>query len=244
MAMIGLVAMGIVGIVLGLIGGGGAILTMPILVYIFAIPPALATSYSLIVVGLVSVVGVWRYHLQGLVEYRTALVFLLPSLFGTYAARHLLLPRIPNVVLESSVLNVTKDQLIMVVFAVVMLAASTSMIRPGSKETSMQKAESAHMGKLILLGLSVGFVAGFVGAGGGFLIIPALVVWGRLPMSRAVATSLFIIATNSLVAFGGDLLSHIRVDWAFLGRLTAVAALGLLAGVRLSREVRPAILKV
>ena len=244
MVFLGLAAMGIVGVVLGLIGGGGAILTMPILVYLFSIPPSLATSYSLFVVGLVSVLGVWRYHLKGFVEYRTAILFVLPSFVGTYAARHVLLPSVPAVVLDSPTFQVSKDQLIMVIFAVVMVAASVSMIRPRSGVVSDADERGLQIGKLATLGLLVGFIAGFVGAGGGFLIIPALVVWGRLPMTRAIATSLFIIAANSLVAFGGDLMSQVSVDWFFLGRLTAVAALGLLGGVRMSRMISPSILKV
>jgi len=240
----GLGAMGIVGLILGLIGGGGAILTMPILVYLFFVPPALATSYSLFVVGLVSILGVWRYHLQGLVDYRTAILFVLPSFVGTYAARHLLLPIIPDIVWDNHLFVVHKDQLIMVGFACVMLAASTSMIRPRTSISDPHESGELQIKKLLILGLLIGFLAGFVGAGGGFLIIPALVFWGRLPMARAVATSLLIIATNSLVAFAGDLLSDVMVDWIFLARLTAVAAVGLMAGVRMSRIVSPGTLKV
>jgi hypothetical protein len=244
MSFVGLAAMGIVGLVLGLIGGGGAILTMPILVYLFAIPPSLATSYSLFVVGVVSVLGVWRYHLQRLVEYRTAVLFVTPSFVGTYIARQLLLPSIPEVVIDSQIFRVSKDQLIMAVFSLVMVAASTSMIKPRKNVVADLDAKEVKIGKLVLLGLFVGFIAGFVGAGGGFLIIPALVVWGQLPMSRAVATSLFIIAANSLVAFVGDLLGPMNVDWFFLARLTAIAAVGLMAGVKLSRKISPATLKV
>jgi len=243
MAFVGLAAMGVVGLVLGLIGGGGAILTMPILVYLFSVPPTLATSYSLFVVGLVSVLGVWRYHLKGLVDYQTAMLFVVPSFIGTYAARHVLLPKIPPVIFDLNIFVLSKDQLIMAVFALVMLAASTSMIRPSTSITADADSGSLRLSKLLALGLLVGFIAGFVGAGGGFLILPALVVWGRLPMTRAVATSLFIIASNSLVAFGGDLLGPIKVDWLFLARLTAVAAVGLLAGVKVSRLVSPATLK-
>jgi hypothetical protein len=244
MSFVGLAAMGIVGLVLGLIGGGGAILTMPILVYLFATPPSLATSYSLFVVGIVSVLGVWRYHLQRLVEYRTGVLFVLPSFVGTYVARHVLLPSIPEVIFDAEIFRVSKDQLIMAVFALVMLAASTSMIKTQTNVASEPDAREVKVGKLVFLGFLIGFVAGFVGAGGGFLIIPALVVWGRIPMTRAVATSLFIIAANSLVAFVGDLLGHVIVDWLFLGRLTAVASLGLMVGVRLSPKISPATLKV
>lgn len=244
MMILGYFAMSLVGLVLGLIGGGGAILTMPILVYLFGISPALATSYSLFIVGCSSIIGVWRYHIQRLVDYRTAIIFVVPSFVGTYLARRVLLPAIPDVVIQFGSYAVSKDQIIMMVFALVMLGASLSMIRPQPLSLSSPGAERGTYPKLVLLGLGVGFVAGFVGAGGGFLIIPALVVFGRLKMTIAVATSLFIIATNSLVAFGGDLLGQVPIAWPFLAVLTGVASLGLTIGVKLSGAVSPAKLKL
>jgi hypothetical protein len=234
--------MSLVGLVLGLIGGGGAILTMPILVYLLGVSPALATSYSLFIVGSSSIIGVWRYHIQRLVDYRTAIIFVLPSLLGTYLARRVLLPAIPDIVMQWGSYVVSKDQLIMTVFAVVMLGASLSMIRPQPYATTAQTPGSYP--KLLGLGLGVGFIAGFVGAGGGFLIIPALVVFGRLKMNTAVATSLFIIATNSLVAFTGDLLAHVPIAWSLLALMTAVSSVGLILGVKLSSAVSPAKLKL
>ncbi len=243
MTTLGYIAMLFVGLSLGLIGGGGSILTMPILVYLFAVSPVLATSYSLFIVGCASIFGVWRYHLQGLVDYKTAIVFLTPSFLGTYMARHLLLPFIPSM-LELDGFAISKDQLIMVVFALVMLGASISMIRP--QTSSAQKIDKGWKGiaKLIALGFTVGFVAGLVGAGGGFLIIPALVVFGGLSMNTAVATSLFIISANSMVAFAGDLLGGVTIDWSFLAAATGVTTLGLFAGVRFSSSVSPVVLKV
>lgn len=244
MTVLGYIAMIFVGLSLGLIGGGGSILTMPILVYLFAISPVLATSYSLFIVGSAALFGVWRYHLQGLVDYRTAITFVTPSFLGTYLARHVLLPWIPSEVFQLDGFVLSKDQLIMIVFAVIMLGASISMIRP--RTNSAKKIHNSWKGlaQLILLGLMVGFAAGFVGAGGGFLIIPALVVFGGLAMNTAVATSLFIISANSMVAFGGDLLAGVSIDWTFLTATTGVAALGLFAGVKFSRAVSPAVLKV
>jgi len=244
MVAIGYFSMVLVGIVLGLIGGGGAILTMPILVYLFQVPPVLATSYSLCIVGLASVIGVWRYHLQGLVEYKTAFTFLFPSFLGTFLARHLLLPNLPEVIFQTPSFLVTKDQLVMVCFAVVMVAASLSMIR--SQKTLLESKQAQRWKQilqLVVLGIAVGFVAGFVGAGGGFLIIPALVFFSGLSMKSAVPTSLLVIAINSLVAFLGDLAIAVNVDWRFLLAASFSAIVGLFVGVRTSGFFTPAALK-
>lgn len=244
MITIGYFSMSLVGVVLGLIGGGGAILTMPILVYLFQVPPVVATSYSLFIVGLASVVGVWRYHLQGLVDYKIAFTFLLPSFLGTSLARHILLPRIPNVIFEAGAFSLSKDQLVMICFSIVMVAASWSMIR-SKKNISGSKLvkRGEQIFQLGILGIAVGFVAGFVGAGGGFLIIPALVLFAGLTMKGAVPTSLLIIAINSLVAFAGDLVVSIKVNWAFLMGSALAAVLGLFVGIKLSSRFTPASLK-
>ncbi|TWW08717.1 UPF0721 transmembrane protein, partial [Planctomyces bekefii] len=229
MLIIGYLAMILVGLVLGLIGGGGAILTMPLLVYLCAVPPVLATSYSLFIVGMTSAFGVWRYHQQKLVDYRVALVFVTPSFLGTYLARHVLLPALPHPVFEGANFVLGKDQLVMIVFATVMVAASLSMIRSRAPSTGSDR-EKGQSVQLVLWGFLVGAVAGFVGAGGGFLIIPALVTLGGIPMTVALPTSLFIIATNSLVAFAGDLWAGTSVDWILLAATTTAAFVGLLMG--------------
>jgi uncharacterized membrane protein YfcA len=241
---IGYLFMILVGVVLGLIGGGGAILTMPVLVYLFQVPPVLATSYSLFIVGLASGVGVWRYHLQGLVDYKIAFTFLLPSFLGTYLARHILLPWLPEVIFQADSFSLSKDQLVMVCFSIVMVSASLSMIR--SKKTLVE-SKLAQRWKQVLqmgvLGIAVGFVAGFVGAGGGFLIIPALVLFAGLSMTGAVPTSLLIIAINSLVAFAGDVAVAVKVNWSFLISSSLASVFGLLMGVKLSSRFTPASLK-
>lgn len=244
MVFLGYFAMGIVGVVLGLIGGGGAILTMPILVYLFSVTPVLATSYSLFIVGGASLIGVWRYHLQGLVEYRTALIFIFPSFIGTFLARQVVLPLLPEVLVQFSFFVLTKDKLVMMAFATVMVAASWSMIRtkPSAPLEGNKKDWRAVM-KLLAVGLGVGFVAGFVGAGGGFLIIPALVFFANLSMTAAVPTSLFIISMNSLVGFAGDLLSSVKVEWSFLIFSSLSAGGGLFLGTKLSKLFTPHHLK-
>lgn len=244
MIIIGYLSMLLVGVVLGLIGGGGAILTMPILVYLFQVPPVLATSYSLFIVGIASVVGVWRYHLQGLVDYKTAFTFLFPSFVGTYLARHALLPNLPDIIFQTPSFSFSKDQLVMVCFALVMVGASLSMIRSQKTLVESQQAQRwKQILQLAVLGIVVGFVAGFVGAGGGFLIIPALVFFAGLSMKGAVPTSLLIISINSLVAFAGDVAVAVQVNWSFLLSSSVAAVMGLFWGVKLSSRFSAAALK-
>ena len=232
-----------VGASLGLLGGGGAILTVPIMVYLFRHPPIVATSYSLFIVGVSSLFGVWRYHAQQLVDYRVALTFALPSFLGTHTARRVLMPALPEVIFRTGGLGVHRDQLIMLVFALVMLGASASMIRRSKVDASGPKRASQSRWVLGLLGLVVGFVAGFVGAGGGFLIIPALVVVAGMEMSTAVGTSLLIISANSLFGFGGDLLASREIDWKFLNATTGISLVGILCGTYVSRFVPASKLK-
>jgi uncharacterized membrane protein YfcA len=218
---------------------------MPILVYLFAVSPVLATSYSLFIVGGASLVGVWRYHIQGLVDYRTALIFIFPSFFGTFLARQICLPLLPEVITTVSAFVLTKDKLVMIAFAAVMVAASFSMIRSTPPAKKSQEASGwVPLLKLMILGFVVGFIAGFVGAGGGFLIIPALVFFASLSMTVAVPTSLVIISMNSLVGFVGDLFNSVSVDWKFLAFALLSAIAGLFGGIKLSKRVSPNHLKV
>jgi uncharacterized membrane protein YfcA len=231
-----------VGGTLGLIGGGGAILTVPIMVYLFNTPAVLATSYSLFIVGISSLFGVWRYHQEKLVNYTTAINFALPSFVGTYLARRVLMPILPDVIFKIGESSFSKDQLVMTVFALVMLGASVSMIR-GGKDSDSSAFVSPSRWLLGTLGLGVGFVAGFVGAGGGFLIIPALVVFAGMPIAKAVGTSLLIISANSLFGFGGDILSSNKMEWSFLTITTGIALVGIFIGSYAARFVPASKLK-
>ncbi len=241
----GYLSMFMVGLTLGMIGGGGAILTVPIMVYLFHVPAVLATSYSLFVVGASSLFGLMRYHRDRLVDYLTAVVFALPSFAGTYATRRVMLPMIPNVIGFQDSLSLSKDQLVIVVFAVVMVAASFSMIRGNKVEAvdSVDGEQSRSRWGLAVVGFLVGAVAGFVGAGGGFLIIPGLVVLNRMAMPLAVGTSLLIVATNSLIGFIGDVLAAVPIDWSFLFKVTVLSMVGVIVGVGLSRQISPNKLK-
>lgn len=218
------------GFTLGLLGGGGSILTVPILVYVLAVDPVLATAYSLFVVGSTSVIGGWRKHTQGLVEWKTGLVFAAPSLVAVFLTRYYLVPAIPEEIFTIGNFIFTKSIAIMTFFGIVMLFASLSMIRE-NKNGKNTEERPFNFPIIILEGLVVGTITGLVGAGGGFLIVPALVLLVGLPIKKAVGTSLIIIAIKSLIGFLGDIGSGQEIEWGFLGLFTAFSAIGMFLGI-------------
>jgi hypothetical protein len=227
----------IIGIVLGLIGGGGSILTVPVFVYLFYLNPVTATAYSLFVVGVTAVVGAIQNLRKRLVDVRTALVFAAPALVAVYATRRYLIPYIPENLFFINDFLVTKDIGIMVFFALIMLLASISMIRRKAVGNYDENAKVVYNYPLIVLeGSGVGFLTGLVGAGGGFLIIPALVLLAKLPMKKAVATSLLIIAIKSVIGFIGDV-ENLNIDWPFLVTFTVLSIVGIFIGIWLNRFI-------
>ena len=242
MEIIGYFASLLIGISLGLIGGGGSILTVPVLVYLFGVDPVLATSYSLFIVGSTSLVGAVPKYRQGLVSLRTAIIFGIPSIAAVYATRKFLLPLIPDHVFSIGHFGVTKPILLMLLFAILMVAASYSMIKDkkeenGDGELAIESAPQKFNYPIIVLeGILVGLLTGLVGAGGGFLIIPALVLLSGLPMKKAVGTSLLIIAMKSLIGFTGDF-GHFEMNWTLLLVITAIAIAGIFIGNILSHKV-------
>lgn len=235
--ILGFIASIFIGVSLGLIGGGGSILTLPVLVYLLGINPVVATAYSLFVVGTTSLVGAGNFMRKQLVNYRAALVFALPSFVAVFLTRKYLIPAIPDSLFTVGSFEVTKNIGIMVFFALIMLAASYSMISSGGSKDDESEGELKFNYPMIALeGAVVGVLTGIVGAGGGFLIIPALVLLARLPMKMAVGTSLLIIAAKSLIGFMGDI-SNLDVDWTFLIEFTAFSVVGIFIGTYLSKFI-------
>lgn len=226
----------LVGLSLGLIGGGGSILTVPILVYLMGISPVLATQYSLFVVGLSSSFGAFNFYRLQLVSFPVAAYFGIPALVSILFTRRWLLPFLPHQLFQVGEMWVTKDLLLMLLFAVLMIIASAKMIRSGKATDSNESEADLRRFPLILLGLSVGFITGLVGAGGGFLIIPALVFMAGLPIKKAVGTSLLIIAVNSLLGFWGSL-SQYTINWNVLLIFSALAVAGIYIGTALSQKI-------
>ena len=240
MEYFGYLASIIIGISLGLIGGGGSILTVPILVYLFKINPENATSYSLFIVGTTAIVGAYRHYKLGNLKIKSALYFAFPSIISLLLVRKIIVPKIPTTLCYIHGFEITKDVLIMVVFALLMIAASTSMIR---KTKNQPQSNTINFSRLAMIGFLVGLVTGFLGAGGGFLIIPALIFFANLPMKQAVGTSLFIIFINSLIGFAGDIISGVVVNYILLITITSIAILGMLIGTQLSKKIEGAKLK-
>jgi len=226
----------IIGVVLGLIGGGGSILTVPVLVYLLAINPVTATAYSLFVVGASALVGAFKNMQKKLVDFRTAIVFSIPAFIAVYATRKYMVPAIPESLFSIGGLEITKNIGIMLFFAIIMILASVSMIRENGKKKADAEKISYNYPLIIIEGIVVGVLTGIVGAGGGFLIIPALVLLAKLPMKKAVATSLLIIAIKSLIGFIGDV-QNMNIDWIFLAIFTGLSVVGMFVGIYLNKFI-------
>lgn len=233
----------LIGISLGLIGGGGSILTVPVLVYLFGLQPLQATSYSLFIVGFTSLVGGIRSLLKGQVNVRATLLFGVSSVVTVFFTRKVLVPLIPENIVSFGNLNITESLLVMMLFAVLMIVASISMIYKQPISTEEKACSNCmHFRKLLLYGITIGFITGVLGAGGGFILIPALILILKLPVKTAIGTSLMIIALNSLIGFTGDL-NHISIDWLFLFEITAIATAGIFLGSKLNTKISDARLK-
>lgn len=240
MEIIGYIASIFIGISLGLIGGGGSILTVPILVYLFNVNPKLATSYSLFIVGLTAALGAIRHYKMGNIKVKSAMYFAIPSLITLLLIRKIVLLRIPEIIPIGSNYAINRGMVIMVLFAILMILASYSMIRKRKESPREHQVKSLQ---LIFIGAIVGIITGFLGAGGGFLIIPALLFFARMHMKEAVGTSLLIIAFNSLLGFGGDVMNGVEINYIFLLTIAFIAGIGIFIGTFLSKKMDGAQLK-
>ena len=226
----------LVGITLGLIGSGGSILSVPILVYIMGVEPILATAYSLFIVGTTALFGGFQKAKQKLVDFRKVVLFGIPTLLSVFITRKIIVPRIPEILFSTSVFTLYKSVFIMIIFAIVMIFASIRMIKPLQVEIKEREGK-LNYGKIFIQGVLIGLVAGFVGAGGGFLIIPALLFLAKTPMKMAVGTSLFIVAAQSLVGFLGDLRPEQNLNWNLLITFTICSIIGVFIGSYLSKKI-------
>ncbi|WP_142783487.1 sulfite exporter TauE/SafE family protein [Changchengzhania lutea] len=239
--ILGYVGALIVGLVLGLIGGGGSILTVPLLVYLLGYNPIVATAYSLFVVGTSSLVGTFQKYKKGLVDFKTGLAFSFPSFLAVYLSRRFLVPGIPENLMSIGNFTLTKSMGIMIFFAFIMLLASISMIKSRKENADENQTKQAYY-KTFIQGVIIGTVTGLIGAGGGFLYVPALVIWANIPMKKAVGTSLVIVAINSLIGFIGDV-QTLDIEWVFLLTFSLISVVGIVIGVFLSKFISGAKLK-
>jgi uncharacterized membrane protein YfcA len=238
MEVFGYICSVIIGLTLGVLGSGGSILTVPVLVYLMHFNPLVATGYSLFIVGLTSLTGAITYMKKSLVDYKTAITFALPSFISVFVVRRFILPLIPPVVFRSGDFVLTKEIFIMLVFALLMISAAYSMIRNNKfDQAEIQERGVFNYPMIFLLGFSVGAITGLVSVGGGFLIIPALVIFARVPIKVAVGTSLVIIATNAFIGFLGDLPNQENIDWTFLFRFCIFSISGIVLGSSVSKYI-------
>ena len=228
MFVVGLLLAALIGVSLGLLGGGGSILTVPVLVYVLGYAAKPAIAMSLPVVGITSLVGAAMHWRMGTVRARTAVTFGRVAMAGAFAGARL------AVFLSGAVQ--------LVILSIAMLAAAVSMLRGRRTARSGDTETAAHPALLAAVALGVGVLTGLVGIGGGFLIVPALVLLARVPMHQAIGTSLVVIAMNSLSGFAGYL-GTVTFDWQFLFGFTAAAVLGALAGTAASSRVPQAALR-
>lgn len=226
----------LMGITLGLIGAGGSALTVPIMVFLFQLDATLATTYSLFIVGLTSLFGSFKQIKEKRVAWNFVILFGLPSILSIFISRRIFLPAIPDKLLEISNLTLTKDNLLLGIFSLVLMGASYSMIKSQQYDNNPENDQVKNV-QLVLGGLVVGIVTGMLGAGGGFLIIPALVLWGKLPMKQAAATSLMIITINSILGFTFDKHGIRRIDWGHMFIFSIMAISGIFIGIKLSEKI-------
>jgi uncharacterized protein len=244
MEIVGYIAAIFIGITLGMMGGGGSILTVPVLVYLFDVNPLTATTYSLFIVGATSMTGGARAYAKKQVDFRSVTEFGIPSIFAIFIARHYLLPAIPDSLFSIGKIDFTKDVLLMIVFALLMLTASIFMILNADeiKEQPAGAQEKNRVLYLAILGFSIGIITGLLGAGGGFLIIPALILFMKLPMKTAIGTSLVAIAINSIFGFLFSL-KQTPLDWQILLLFTGLSIAGIYIGSMFAEKISGKTLK-
>lgn len=236
--IIGYVSALLVGLVLGLLGSGASILALPIMVYLFRIPIELATAYSLFIIGTAALIGTFQNVRNRLVQPRTALLFSIPAVIAIALARKVIIPILPDQFTIGK-LVMKQDMYLMILFALLMVLAAVPMIRGRREHAAVRRPRP---GILVLFGLVVGFLSGMVGAGGGFLIIPALSIFMKIPIKSAIATSIMIIAINSLAGFSVEVLNP-KINWTFLLLFTGLSVAGVFVGMAFNKQVKAEKLK-
>ena len=197
-----------------MLGGGGALLSIPVLVYLFHIEPALATSYSLSLIGVTAISGAYQNIRKKLIDYNAALYYGVPSVISVYAVRRWVMPNLPKVIFTFGDFTVDKNLFILIILAAVMLVAAYKMITTPNKTEEEPEHEVNHA-RLAFFAVFIGAFLGLVGAGGGFLMVPALMYFANVHTKKAIGTSLLLVAVNSFIGFIGDMRSHVQIEWPF-----------------------------
>jgi uncharacterized protein len=232
MDIIGFICATLVGVSLGLLGSGGSILTLPIMVYFLQVDAVTATGYSLFVVGLTSAIGCFKYVINKLVDLKTALIFAIPSIISVFFTRKYIMPAIPQTLFSSAEFILTKELFILLFFGFLMIVVGYSMIRQARfREPAKSEFQHYNYPMLIFIGFVSGLLTGIVGIGGGFIIIPALVLFAKIPVKMSVGTSLLIIAANSVIGFAGEMMvKPDAIDYRFLLLFSVFSVAGIFIG--------------
>ena len=233
----------IIGLILGLTGGGGSILTVPVLVYLIGLDPLIAITYSLFVVGATALTGAFNYAIKKLIDFTAAFYFAIPSMVSIYVMRKWVVKMIPSQVHFFGFCS-NKTTALMVIFSVLIFIIGFSMVRKKNETvTTKNPLVGFNYFFISLQGLIVGMITGLLGAGGGFIIVPSLVLLGNIPIRVAIGTSLLIIAINSIFGFVADAKNSIIIDWHFLMIFASAAIAGVLSGTYYSKKISPPYLK-
>ena len=242
MEITGFVLAFFIGMLMGLIGAGGSILTSALLIYIFGISPILSVSYTMITVCIISLAGSIQYYKRGLVDLKTGLIVGIPALITVYIMRKFVMPAIPKIIFRYHHFIFTKSLLITLIFAVLMIVISYSMIY-SPKQVLEKKEEPVNPLVLYALGIAVAILTGFAGVGGGFIILPALVFFANMDVKKAVGTSLFIITINTTVGFLGDFSTGLSYNWNFLLKYIGITLAGMILSNQFSKKTNGSVLK-
>lgn len=232
----------LIGLILGLIGSGGSILSVPVLVYFFYLPVEIATGYSLFIVGLSALIGGSAYFKRGDVSFESLVQFAIPSLITVFLVRKYIIPELPEIFFYLGNFAVSKRMLIMLLFSVLVIFSSISMIKKHERNHRTDamwdefSKSPLRIYFVLLLAIIIGLITGFVGAGGGFIIIPVLIFFMRIPVKKSVGTSLSIIAVNSLTGFSGNF-GNFLIDWHFLMVVSVLCIIGILFGNLISIKI-------
>lgn len=234
MEIIGFIVTLFIGLLVGLFGGGGSILTVPVLVYLFAIPATLSTTYSLALVSITSLIAATPHVVHKKLSFKKILQFGIPSMLALTTVRSYIIPALPSTI-HLFGFELEKNLFMMLFFSVLMLSSGFFMIKQKKNNPDCFDCPYNHF-VLMIAGFLEGIITGIVGAGGGFIIVPVLMIFGKMSVKQAVANSLFIIGVKSFIGFLG---SHdiAELDFYFLAKLLAIALIGMNFGIRLNKKL-------
>jgi uncharacterized membrane protein YfcA len=230
----------VVGLLVVLIGAGGSILTVPVLVYLFHISPVIATGYALLIVGTTSIISTLSYIRRKMVNYRIAVIFGIPSVAAVYITRRYMLPAIPDEMSTFGDSVISKDAFLMLLMGVLLFVSATSMVmikRKYDAEPELNLNTFYYTRMILIEGLIIGVLTGLVGTGGGFMIIPALVILCNLPIKTAIGTALLIASAKSGIGFLGEISINADIDYELIFKFTAFSLVGIAIGTYLSDKV-------